>query len=54
MTEPSTVERRGRRGGGRDARRAARASGNQGFAAPFITRQIAPVDILSDEASEII
>ena len=54
MTEPSTVERRGRRGGGRDARRTARTSGNQGPAAPFITRQIAPVDILSDEASEII
>ena len=54
MTEPSTVERRGRRGGGRDARRTARASGNQGPIAPFITRQIAPVDILSNEASEII
>ncbi len=54
MTEPSTVERRGRRGGGRDARRTARASGDQGLIAPFITRQIAPVDILSNEASEII
>ena len=54
MTESSTVERRGRRGGGRDARRAARASGNQGPIAPFITRQIAPVDILNNEASEII
>ena len=54
MSEPSTVERRGRRGGGRDARRTARASGNQGPIAPFITRQIAPVDILNNEASEII
>ena len=54
MSEPSTVERRGRRGGGRYARRTARASGNQGPIAPFITRQIAPVDILSNEASEII
>ena len=54
MTKPSTDERRGRRGGGRDARRTARALGNQGSAAPFITRQIAPVDILSDEGAEII
>ena len=39
-----TGERRSRRGGGRNARRTARASGNQDLAAPFITRQIAPVD----------
>ena len=54
MNESNTGERRSRRSGGRDARRSARASVNQGFAAPFITRQIAPVDILSDEGAEII
>src|SRR6056300_1600609 len=54
MTDTNTPDRRNRRGGGRDARRSARSSGNQQAAAPYIVRKIAPVDILSDEAAEII
>ena len=54
MSEPQITERRSRRGGGRDARRQLRASGGDGTNAPFITRNIPPVDILSDEATEII
>lgn len=54
MTKISEGDRRGRRGGGRDARRAKRASVNRVVSAPFITRQIAPVDILSDEGAEVI
>ena len=54
MTDTNTPDRRNRRGGGRDARRSARSSGNQQAAAPFITRKISPVDILSDEGAEII
>jgi len=54
MTDTQTAERRSRRGGGRDARRQARTSGNGGTSAPFITRNIPPVDILTDEATEII
>ena len=54
MNESTIGGRRNRRSGGRAARRSARASVNQGMAAPFITRQIAPVDILSDEGAEII
>ena len=53
MTEQATTERRSRRGGGRDARRATRASAG-GQSAPYITRQVPVVDILTDEASEII
>ena len=49
-----TQERRSRRGGGRDARRQVRGGGGLEASAPFITRNIAPVDILSDEAAEII
>ena len=45
-----TTERRSRRGGGRDARRSARGGAGAEQAAPYITRQIEPVDILSDEA----
>jgi trimethylamine--corrinoid protein Co-methyltransferase len=54
MVKSSTGGRRSRRGGGRDARRTARTLGNQSLAAPFIIRQIAPIDILSDEGAEII
>ena len=54
MTDTNTPDRRNRRGGGRDARRSARSSGNQQVAAPYIVRKIAPVDILSDEGAEII
>ena len=49
-----TAERRSRRGGGRDARRQIRDSSNLGPSQPYIVRKIAPVDILSDEAAEII
>ena len=54
MSETQASERKGRRGGGRDARRQMRAAGGAGGTAPFITRHIAPVDILSEEATEII
>ena len=50
MSEAETGQRRGRRGGGRDARRQLRAGGGV-QAAPYITRKIPPVDILSDEAA---
>jgi trimethylamine--corrinoid protein Co-methyltransferase len=53
MTEQLSA-RKSRRGGGRDARRSARAGGEAGLSKPFITSQIAPVDILSDEGAEII
>ena len=54
MSEPQVTERRSRRGGGRDARRQLRTGGGVGASAPFITRNIPPVDILSDEATEVI
>ena len=47
-------ERRGRRGGGRETRRQARASGAAVEAAAFITRKVPPIDILHDEAAELI
>ena len=47
-------ERRSRRGGGRDGRRQMRSDASSGLVTPFITRNIAPVDILSTEATEII
>ena len=53
MSEPQVTERRSRRGGGRDARRQLRTGGGGGASAPFITRNIPPVDILSDEAASI-
>ena len=53
MAETETAQRRGRRGGGRDARRQLRAGGGVA-ASPYITRGIPPVDILTDEAAEII
>ncbi len=54
MSEPQVTDRRSRRGGGRDARRQLRSGGGSTASAPFITRGIPPVDILSDEATEII
>ncbi len=54
MSETQVTGRRSRRGGGRDARRQLRTGGGGGASAPFITRNIPPVDILSDEATEII
>ncbi|MEK9860516.1 MAG: trimethylamine methyltransferase family protein, partial [Alphaproteobacteria bacterium] len=53
MTEAAQTERRSRRGGGRDARRATRAASSTA-SAPYITRQIPVMDILSDEGAEII
>jgi trimethylamine--corrinoid protein Co-methyltransferase len=53
MTEQEKTGRRGRRGGGRDARKATRAA-SKGPSQPYITRQIPIVDILTDEAAEII
>ena len=50
----SPTKRGGRRGGGRDARRQVRGGGGLAPSSPFITRHIAPVDILSDESAEII
>ena len=54
MSETQVTGRRARRGGGRDARRQLRTGGGGGASAPFITRNIPPIDILSDEATEII
>ena len=51
MIETAT-DRRGRRGGGRDARRQARAA-SATTALPYITRNLDPFDILSDEAAEL-
>ena len=53
MDDPATAVRRSRRGGGRDARRQLR-SGGAAQSAPYITRNLPPVDILTDEAAEII
>jgi trimethylamine--corrinoid protein Co-methyltransferase len=47
------AERRGRSGGGREGRRAARAKSG-GVFSPFITRRIPTFDILSEEGLEII
>ncbi len=46
-------QKRARRGGGRDARRQARGS-NISTGTPFLIRNIAPVDMLSDEACALI
>ena len=53
MDDTATAGRRSRRGGGRDARRQLR-SGGGAKSAPYITRKLPPVDILTDEAAEII
>ena len=46
-------QKRGRRGGGRDARRSAREA-SSAASSPYLVRNIAPVDMLSDEACELI
>ena len=46
-------QKRGRRGGGRDARRSARKA-SSATSSPYLVRNIAPVDMLSDEACELI
>jgi len=53
MSEDKETERRSRRGGGRDARRAIRAASG-GMSKPFITRNVPVLDVLSDEGAEII
>ena len=56
QTEPETgvrSERRGRSGGGRDARRAARSKPKE-IGTPFITRRIPTFDVLSEEGLQII
>ncbi|MCE2517880.1 MAG: trimethylamine methyltransferase family protein [Alphaproteobacteria bacterium] len=53
MTDEIQTERRSRRGGGRDARRATRASSGA-KSAPYITRNVPVMDVLSDEGAEII
>lgn len=52
-TEQTSQKRTSRRGGGRDARRQAR-EGSVVAQAPFLVRNIAPIDILSDEACAVI
>ena len=48
-----TPERKSRRGGGRGARREARGAA-QAISSPYLVRQIEPVDILSEEACQLI
>ena len=49
----TSQDRRSRRGGGRDARRQLRAH-STATVTPFITRQLEPLDILTNESAEII
>jgi len=53
MSDTVAPEGRSRRGGGRNARRQLRENASV-LSSPFITRNIPPVDILSEEATEII
>ena len=53
MAESEKPQRRSRRGGGRDARRASRTT-SSAAAKPFITRNAPVYDVLSDEGAEII
>jgi len=54
MTDAETTpERRGRRGGGRDARRTLRAAGDTSATA-FLTRSLKPFEIVSDEGLEML
>ena len=46
-------ERKSRRGGGRGARREARGAA-QAASAPYLVRKIDPIDILSEEACQLI
>jgi len=49
------TEHAGRRaGGGREARRAARAGGSSGLRLPYIVRKFAPFEVLNEEALQII
>ncbi len=52
MSEEST--RRGRRSGGRAGRQAARAEANARPHDPFVTRRVAPLELLSTEGLELI
>ena len=46
-------ERRGRPGGGRDARIAARQAAAHAAGAPFLTRALKPFEVLNEEEQEI-
>ena len=54
MSEDASTEKRGRKGGGRDARRTARSGGGMKMSAPYLIRKVPLYDILSDEGAEII
>jgi trimethylamine--corrinoid protein Co-methyltransferase len=54
MSEDASTEKRGRRGGGRDARRTARSGGGNQMSAPYLIRKVPLYEILSDEGAEII
>ncbi len=51
---PASAERRSRRGGGRDARRTLRSSGEVEGAAAFLTRTMRPFELVSDEGLELL
>ena len=51
--DPDATPRRGRRGGGREARRTLRAAGDSS-AATFLTRSIKPFELVSDEGLELL
>jgi len=54
MSEDASTEKRGRRGGGRDARRSARSGGGNKMSAPYLIRKVPLYEVLSDEGAEII
>ena len=54
MSENNRAKKRRRRGGGREARRDSSGNAVDFPYKPFITRNINPFDILSDEGAEII
>lgn len=50
----AVAEKRSRRGGGRESRRQARSGSGQDQIKAYITRNVPPIDILNDEAVELI
>ena len=46
-----TAEKRGRRGGGRDARRNARSSAASKLSTPYLVRHVPLYEILNDQAN---
>ena len=53
MTDEASAPARGRRGGGREARRTLRAAGDTSAAA-FLTRTMKPFELVSDEGLEML